>query len=121
MNSTLDEWMKLILGSTGALAVLIAGIKWLDRDRSKVLKALEVERDGRIRVLEDHAKRCDADKAELQKQAVTDRTAADKKFTELYAEIINIYKTRGQQTRLNQETANLQSRKESDEISTQHE
>lgn len=93
---TFEQIIQLILGSGGALAVLVLGVKWLDKDRSKVLVALQEERDGRIKLLEDHSKSCNEDRQAIQAQASVDRSAFQKQINELYSEIVNIYKTRSQ-------------------------
>lgn len=67
-TENLDAIFKLIVGSGGALAVLLFGIRWFMSDRDKVVAALNVERNARITALEESSKRCSEDRAELHKQ-----------------------------------------------------
>lgn len=64
----LDAAFKLIMGSGGALAVLLIGLRWFVTDRDKIVAALNVERGARITALEDSSKRCSEDRVELHKQ-----------------------------------------------------
>lgn len=63
-----DAVFKLIIGSGGALAVLLFGIRWFMSDRDKIVAALNVERGARITALEESSKRCSEDRVELHKQ-----------------------------------------------------
>lgn len=64
----IDAIFKLIVGSGGALAVLLFGIRWFMADRDKVVAALNAERGARITALEESSKRCSEDRVELHKQ-----------------------------------------------------
>lgn len=56
------------MGSTGALAALILGLKWLDKDRNKILVELKEERNGRLRLIELSNERCAEDRVLLHKK-----------------------------------------------------
>ncbi len=64
----IDAIFKLIVGSGGALAVLLFGIRWFMGDRDKIVAALNIERNARITALEESSKRCSEDRTELHKQ-----------------------------------------------------
>lgn len=65
---TADQIVQLIMGSTGALAALILGLKWLDKDRNKILIELKEERNGRLRLIELSNERCAEDRVLLHKK-----------------------------------------------------
>lgn len=65
---TADQIVQLIMGSTGALAALILGLKWLDKDRDKILVELKEERNGRLRLIELSNERCAEDRVLLHKK-----------------------------------------------------
>lgn len=65
---TADQIVQLIMGSTGALAALILGLKWLDKDRNKILVELKEERNGRLRLIELSNERCAEDRVLLHKK-----------------------------------------------------
>lgn len=65
---SLESILQVLLGSTGAVAAMVLGIRWLNSDRDNLMKALTVERDARIKVLEDSAKRCAEDRIEMHKE-----------------------------------------------------
>lgn len=64
----MEEILKLILGSTGALVLLVVAVQWLNRDRDKLLSALNDERNNRIKVLEDASKRCADDRLQMHQK-----------------------------------------------------
>lgn len=69
---TSEEIIKMILGSLGTLVCLVIAIKWLDKDRNGLVKALTEERDGRISLIEESNRQCVSDRlalhAELKEQ-----------------------------------------------------
>lgn len=67
-DMTFDAVFKLIMGSGGALAVLLLGLRWFITDRDKIVAALNEERGARITALEESSKRCSLDRVELHKQ-----------------------------------------------------
>lgn len=67
--STIDAWLKILLGSGGAAAVMILVIKQLLKDRDKSDEKLEVERKarfdailGQIDLIKESNKRCAEDR-----------------------------------------------------------
>lgn len=65
---TADQIVQLIMGSTGALMALILGLKWLDKDRNKILLELKEERNGRLRLIELSNEHCAKDRVFLHKK-----------------------------------------------------
>lgn len=63
--SVIESWTKLIMGSLGALAAVLAGIKWLLADRNKIALQASEERGKRIQALEDSSKQCQQDRTVL--------------------------------------------------------
>ena len=62
---TSEEILKMILGSLGTLVCLVIAIKWLDKDRNSLVKALTEERDGRISLIEESNRQCVNDRIAL--------------------------------------------------------
>lgn len=83
---TFDSILKVLLGSTGAVASMIFGIRWLNADRDKLMGALAQERDARIRVLEEAAKRCAEDRIVMHKEMML----LQAEVRELYRRIASI-------------------------------
>ncbi len=65
---TFEQIVQLIMGSAGALVVLILGLKWLDKDRNRMLVELKDERNGRLRLIELSNERCAEDRVVLHKK-----------------------------------------------------
>lgn len=65
---TSDQIIQLIMGGMGALVALIIGLKWLDKDRNKILLELKEERNGRLRLIELSNERCAEDRVILHKK-----------------------------------------------------
>lgn len=66
--NAIESWTKLIMGSLGALAAVIVGIKWLLADRNKIAAAASEERSRRIQALEDSSKLCQSDRTMLHSE-----------------------------------------------------
>jgi vacuolar-type H+-ATPase subunit I/STV1 len=109
---TAEEIFKLVMGSAGALGVLILALKWLDSDRTKVVTAnaalqgkLEAEHQARIVQLEKQNEICNADRMQLHTQIHQQRVSFDEKLenlrrthdekiSELNKRIVHIYESR---------------------------
>lgn len=65
---SLDDLLKLILGSAGALVVVLVGLWWMNKDRDKILAALGKERDSRISLLEEGNRACAADRLAIHNE-----------------------------------------------------
>ena len=65
---TFEQILQLLLGSTGALVALVIAIKWLDKDRNRLLGDWKTERDARMTLIEDASRRCSEDRIELHKK-----------------------------------------------------
>lgn len=63
-----ESLLQLLVGSTGGIAALLLGLRWLNSDRDKLMQALTTERDARIKVLEEAAKRCADDRLVMHKE-----------------------------------------------------
>ena len=87
-----DEILKLILGSAGCLVVLALALQWLNKDRDKLVTALNEERNGRIAQLEESSRRCAEDRIVMHKQMSDDRAAQQKEMNLLQAEVRELYK-----------------------------
>ena len=65
---TFEQILQMLMGSVGALGCLVFAVKWLDKDRDKLLKALTEERDGRLRLIEESNKQCADDRVILHRK-----------------------------------------------------
>ncbi len=83
--------LKLAAGAGLGTLLLVAAVWYLQRNNTSLLGDLKIERESRIALLEAESKQCKVDRLNLQQQ-----------ISALYAEIANIYKTRGQQSMLDQ-------------------
>lgn len=86
-----SDILKMAAGAGLGTLLLVAAVWYLQRNNGILLGELKVEREQRIALLEADSKQCKADRLEQQKQ-----------ITALQNEITNIYKTRGQQSMLDQ-------------------
>lgn len=82
---------KLAAGAGLSTLLLVAAVWYLQRNNGALLGELKLVQEQRIALLEADSKQCKADRLEQQKQ-----------ITSLHNEIVNIYKTRGQQSMLDQ-------------------
>lgn len=86
-----DSIVKLLVGSTGAVAALVLGIRWLNKDRDGLVTALNEEREARILVLEEAAKRCAEDRMAMHREMA----ALQAEVRELYRRIASIVSGHG--------------------------
>lgn len=59
---------EILVGSTGAAGLLFFALKWMNRDRDKLLGSLNLERDSRIKLLEESSQRCAEDRIEMRRE-----------------------------------------------------
>lgn len=90
-TSLIDSIIKLLVGSTGAVAALVLGIRWLNKDRDGLVNALNEEREARIKVLEEASKRCAEDRIAMHREM----SALQAEVRELYRRIASIVAGRG--------------------------
>lgn len=69
-----------------AFPLLVFCLKWLEKDRDKVLVALQEERQHRIKALEESAEHCLEDRDELRAEMANLRN----EVRGLYTQIINM-------------------------------
>lgn len=84
MDPTFENFVKMLLGSGGVFALLVLGLKWLDRDRDQIVQFLQTERTERITLLEKQSIQCSNDRIELHKNM----TALQNEVRTLYKSII---------------------------------
>lgn len=85
-SNLVDSIVKLLVGSTGAVVALVLGLRWLNKDRDSLVAALNEEREARIKVLEESAKRCAEDRIEMHREM----SALQSEVRELYRRIASI-------------------------------
>lgn len=64
----IDDWLKVLSGTAGAIACMLFGIKWLVRDRDGILASLQEERSHRITQLEASANSCAEDRRTMHNE-----------------------------------------------------
>lgn len=83
---SLDGVLQILLGSTGAVAAMVLGIRWLNADRDKLNALLTSEREARIRALEEAARQCAEDRSAMH----TEMGVLQAEVRELYRRIAEI-------------------------------
>lgn len=81
--------LEVAFGSGLGVALLVFAIRWLDRDRNKILGALEAERTKRVAALEESSAQCAEDRIHLHSQMANLQIEVRK----LYADIASMAKT----------------------------
>ena len=64
----IEDWLKVLSGTAGAIACMLFGIKWLVRDRDGILASLQEERSHRITQLEASANSCSEDRRTMHNE-----------------------------------------------------
>lgn len=81
-----ESFIKIALSGTGALGVLAMIVSWLNKDRDKLVAALNQEREARIKVLEEAARRCAEDRLEMHREM----SGLQAEVRELYRKIAEV-------------------------------
>lgn len=61
----IDLFLKIATGAGGSILLLYFALRWLNSDRDKLLAALNLEREARIKALEESSARCAQDRIVL--------------------------------------------------------
>ena len=102
MDPGLADGLQFLGGGAATIALLTAALKWLNKDRDKILASLNEEREHRIKALEDSSRECTEDRVKIRQEAAsrleeTRRELHDlqKEFRDLLRSMVTTSKEKG--------------------------